>query len=86
MRGGAKKNRRAVILGRQCLWLQGEMQGKGNEFNSPEEVMEVEADRFARRKVERLEGEIPFTTARATAAGASRGDDSVRRRGGWKRE
>ena len=42
-----------------------------------EKKMEVEADRFARRKVERLEGEIPFTTARATAAGASRGDDSV---------
>ena len=54
--------------------------GNGNEFNSPGEEMEAEADRFARRKVERLEGEIPFTTARATAAGASRGDDSVRRR------
>ena len=60
--------------------------GNGTEFNSPGEEMEVEADRFARRKVERLEGEIPFTTARATAAGGSRGDDSVRRRGGWKRE
>ena len=58
--------------------------GNGNEFNSLGEEMEVEADRFARRKVERLEGEIPFTKARATAAGASREDDSVRRRGGWK--
>ena len=58
--------------------------GNGNEFNSPGEEMQVEAHRFARRKVERLEGEIPFTAARATAAGASRGNDSVRRRGDGK--
>ena len=50
--------------------------GNGNEFNSLGEEMEVE----------RFEGEIPFTTGRATAAGASRGDDSVRLRGGWKRD